>query len=131
MGMLRVRHEATSAAEVRHAIVADLHERELTRDSLDDVALVVSELVGNAVTHVVDSGDLDVEWQLSDVGEHSFVLVRVQDSSTERPQLQRVDTTSTNGRGLAIVAALATDWGVRELAHGKQVWAQVPVRRVL
>lgn len=29
---------------------------------------------------------------------------------------------SDSGRGLRIVAALADQWGVTRLAHGKQVW---------
>lgn len=131
VGMLRVRHDAASASTVRHAITADLSTQALTRDSVDDVVLVASELVGNAVVHVADRADLDVEWQLDNSEDATWVILRVQDGSAQRPTLRHVDALATSGRGLAIVAAVADEWGVRELGEGKQVWARVPVHHVL
>ncbi|GAB2473346.1 ATP-binding protein [Jatrophihabitans fulvus] len=124
MGSLRVRHDATSAGEVRRKIAADLAARSVTPDAIDDVVLVASELVGNAVTHAAEHGSLDVAWQLED----STVIVRVRDGSSEQPHVRTVPETSPNGRGLAIVAAVAVEWGVQPLTDGKQVWARVPVR---
>ena len=93
--------------------------------------LVVSELVGNAVTHVDEPDDLDVEWSLDSRRDGSFVLLRVHDTSTAQPRVKHVGANATNGRGLAIVAAVAAEWGVRTLHSGKQVWARVPVQHVL
>lgn len=126
VGTLLVRHDAASAAAVRRQVAADLTTRSLTADSVDDVLLVISELVGNAITHAADSGELDVVWQL----EGDTVTVRVSDDSTDLPQLKHVDASATNGRGLAIVAAIAQDWGVHRRRGGKQVWARVPVHHL-
>jgi anti-sigma regulatory factor (Ser/Thr protein kinase) len=118
-----VRPDARSAARVRHEIAADLQARSVTQPSIDDVVLVASELVGNAVIHAGAAGDLDIAW---DVEDHA-VVVRVNDASAQQPQLRQAGPTDTGGRGLAIVAAIADDWGVRRAEHGKEVWARVSV----
>ncbi len=123
MGLLHVRHDAASAAVVRAHLGEDLAARSVTRDSVADVLLVATELIGNAVVHSSDVGDLDVGWDIAD----DSVIVRVHDGSSEAPNPRQVDAGSTNGRGLTIVAALAEEWGVNHVAEGKQVWARVPV----
>lgn len=127
MGTLLVRHDASSAALVRREITADLLARSITADSVDDVVLVASELVGNAVVHAKDANDLDVAWDLHG----SAVTVRVHDRSDLMPEPRTADVTATNGRGLAIVAAIADEWGVRETRPGKQVWARIAVTLVI
>lgn len=127
VGTLLVRHDPASAGLVRREVAADLTAQDITRDSVDDVVLVISELVGNAVTHAKDDGDLDVAWQL----ENGTVIVRVHDNSPELPLLRHAESTATGGRGLAIIEALAQEWGVHHAGHGKQVWARVPVRHAI
>lgn len=129
VGMLLVRHDPSSAALVRREIAADLSTRDITPDSVDDVVLVASELVGNAVVHssADNDGNLDVAWELED----DIVLVRVNDSGGGQPELRSVGEDATSGRGLAIVAALSSDWGVRRAGRGKQVWARVPVHHAI
>lgn len=125
VGLLLVRHDPASAAMVRREIAADLTAQSITPDSVDDVVLVASELVGNAVVHADadDEGNLDVGWQLED----GTVIVRVHDAGVGQPQLKQIDDAATSGRGLAIVAAIAADWGVHPVGRGKQVWARVSV----
>lgn len=123
VGMLCVRHDVSSAAVVRREIAADLRERSVTADSVHDVVLVVSELVGNAVVHAEHDADLDVAWDL----DGDTVIVRVQDGSDVAPQPRDAASDATNGRGLAIVAALSAEWGVQRAARGKLVWAKVPI----
>lgn len=133
VGVLAVRHEPASAALVRQAITADLEKQRVTRDTVHDVVLVASELVGNAVVHTDGTDDdhgrsappVDVRWDLED----GTVLLQVADASTDVPRTQRPSSTASSGRGLAIVAAIADDWGVRRTERGKQVWARVPVLR--
>jgi anti-sigma regulatory factor (Ser/Thr protein kinase) len=127
VGTLAVRHDPTSAALVRHSIADDLAGNGIDGDSIDDVVLVASELVGNAVTHAAASFDssLDVSWDL----EADAVIVRVLDGSAELPRQRSTKDTDTGGRGLAIVAAIAADWGVRRNGRGKQVWARVAISR--
>jgi serine/threonine-protein kinase RsbW len=123
MGLLCVRHDAASAAVVREQISVDLEARSVTRDSVEDVLLVATELVGNAVVHSPDVGDLDVAWDV----DGATVIVRVHDSSSVEPRRRTAGSDASNGRGLAIVAAIANEWGVNHVAQGKQVWARVPV----
>lgn len=76
------------------------------KGSLDDVALVVSELAANAVLHAHS----DFTVAVSSRGDR--VRIAVSDSSSAGPVLQNsVAMTSTSGRGVALVAALAQNWG--------------------
>lgn len=126
MGVLAVRHDPTSAALVRHSIADDLADASVTPDSIADVVLVASELVGNAVLHTAASADdLGISWEIG----ADTVTVRVVDPSDTPPRLRTADVSVGGGRGLAIVAALAEDWGTRPLAIGKEIWARVAVSR--
>lgn len=96
-----------------------------------DVELVVSELVTNAVLHAADSEVL----QLSLVNLTDGVRIVVADGSSITPVVRdlsgppgSVDGRSyaTSGRGMALVHALATRWGVDPREHGKQVWVELP-----
>jgi two-component sensor histidine kinase len=127
LGALAVAHDPTSAALVRRSIAADLASEHIARDSIEDVVLVASELVGNAVIHAAASFDhaLDVTWDV----EPEAVVVRVLDGSSDLPRQRSTNENETGGRGLSIVAAIALDWGVRRNDTGKQVWARVPITR--
>jgi hypothetical protein len=51
--------------------------------------------------------------------------VAVTDKSTAEPVLRPLDAASESGRGLALVAALACQWGTESLGWGKRVWADL------
>lgn len=126
VGTLTVQHDVASAAVVRHSIADDLVGNGVHRDSIDDVVLVASELVGNAVVHTgAQPDELAVSWEIEPV----TVVVRVTDTSPTLPRPSSADPNRPGGRGLAIVAAIASDWGVQRSRQGKQVWARVPVDR--
>lgn len=126
VGLLAVNHDPANAAVVRHSIAADLNNHAVAQDRIDDVVLVASELVSNAVVHtaptLVDEG-LDVDWQI----QPDCVLIRVVDASPDLPRPRSTTEYDTRGRGLSIISALALDWGVRRTGSGKQVWARVPI----
>ncbi|XRQ05934.1 ATP-binding protein [Actinomadura welshii] len=105
----------------------------------DDVELIASELVTNAVEHA--PGREEVRVRL--VREPHVVLLEVWDSSDTRPvrklplsasgdeaapDAAALDTghdAFTRGRGLPIVEALSESWGVTPTApRGKWVWAR-------
>ncbi|MFD8469931.1 ATP-binding protein [Streptomyces cyaneofuscatus] len=102
----------------------------------DDVLLVASELVTNAiaVTGVVAAKPTWGELERLDlvhvrlVGLRNSVVVEVWDVSDEPPRLQRVGGDSEDGRGLFLVQELAARWGSYRTAGGKAVWAQMTVR---
>jgi anti-sigma regulatory factor (Ser/Thr protein kinase) len=127
VGVLAVAHEPASAALVRRSIADDLSGRGFAEGTIDDVLIAASELVGNAVRHAPPpwKRELEVSWEL----EPDAVVVRVLDGSAELPMRPPAGVDEPRGRGLAIVAALARDWGVQCNKYGKQVWARVPVRR--
>lgn len=126
MGLLAVAPDPASAALVRHSIAADLLSRRVDHERIDDVVLVASELVTNAVLHAPtpDEAELDVSWEVRP----DSVVVQVLDSNPDLPRQRTANETDTRGRGLYIVAALALDWGVCRTDKGKQVWARLPLR---
>lgn len=90
------------------------------RDSLvDDVRLVVSEFVANAIEHGRGRVTLSI------VVTAGSVIIEVSDSSPAPALLRGADPDALRGRGLAIVAALAHGWGVG--ADGCTTWAEFVV----
>jgi hypothetical protein len=89
-------------------------------EPLDDAALVVSELAANAVLHAQS----DFTVALSSLGDR--VRIAVSDASSDGPVLHdSLPSTAPSGRGVALVAALAQDWGCDvNGADGKVVWAE-------
>jgi anti-sigma regulatory factor (Ser/Thr protein kinase) len=84
--------------------------------SLDVALLLTSELVTNAVRHGAGPVRLRLAWD--DRG----VRVEVADSSLERPILRPIDREAPNGRGLLLVDAMSSGWGVETADDGKTVW---------
>lgn len=85
------------------------------------VELVISELVTNAIAHggaVAAGPQLRIE-----AGE--TLLVSVSDGSLAPPVAQACTTTGESGRGLAIVSAVALEWGTERGREGKRVWARL------
>lgn len=92
----------------------------------DTVTLIVAELANNAAKHGRVVGR-DFRLCLGTVGD-STVRIDVTDTRTERlPVALTPPSDSTTGRGLLLVDALATRWGVRPRvgAPGKTVWAEL------
>lgn len=124
---LPVRHDPASAAVVRHELAADLRRLSIDPACIEDVILVASELVSNAVRHgtPVAARKIDVTWDFEPGG----IVIRVEDGSAHQPAVRRTTPQQADGRGLAIVDAIAADWGVERTKRGKRVWARVIVHR--
>jgi anti-sigma regulatory factor (Ser/Thr protein kinase) len=94
-------------------------------DVLDDITLIVSELVSNAVQH----GEPDILLRMR--MDPLAVDISVLDHGTGGPpeKVAAPSTSATSGRGLSIVDRLASDWGVVPLegGAGKTVWARLLV----
>jgi CheY-like chemotaxis protein len=86
---------------------------------VDPVNLLVSELVGNAVRHT----DSDIEVVIHVLAE--LLRVEVRDGSAVPPAQRTPDPTDVSGRGLALVDAVASRWGVDPLPQGKSVWFEL------
>ncbi|ANH95368.1 hypothetical protein A8713_10750 [Streptomyces sp. SAT1] len=100
-----------------------------------DAALVVSELVTNAVkvTGVLDRQPTWMEMETLSlvtvrlVGLDTSVVIEVWDTSQKMPVLQKPDDDTEGGRGLLLVEETAKDWGSYRTPRGKLVWAEIPV----
>jgi anti-sigma regulatory factor (Ser/Thr protein kinase) len=92
-----------------------------TPELAEDVMLVAGELVANALEH----GRPPVVLHAVSQQPH-LVVVEVIDGG---PPMELAPAPSAvgavRGRGLAIVQALADEWGVRGTGRGKSVWARV------
>jgi anti-sigma regulatory factor (Ser/Thr protein kinase) len=123
---------APDPAAVRQA--REIVRRALTRwrvDAIaDDVVLVASELVSNAVLHGVDGRGLPrgkLEFDLVSTGSH--LVCTVSDPSPEPPVRRDSDEDATGGRGLQLIEALSMCWGWTPggASRGKSVWAVFPL----
>jgi len=90
-------------------------------DTLETVALLVTELVTNAILHARTPLQLTLETR------PGLVRICVEDQSSEQPALRHYESDAVTGRGLALVEQLAASWGVETTASGKAVWCEVPV----
>jgi anti-sigma regulatory factor (Ser/Thr protein kinase) len=89
---------------------------------VDDAALVVTELVANAVLHAGGPVSLRVAW----AGEEPRSLrLEVSDGSPSPPIERSYGTGASTGRGIALVARVASRWGVDRDQGGKTVWAEL------
>jgi anti-sigma regulatory factor (Ser/Thr protein kinase) len=125
MSILAVRHAPSSASIVRREVQAGFLGSGAGEDDAFDAALIASELVSNAVRHAaaLPSGQLAVEWLLDADG---YRISVTDGGSPHRIRSRVVDAGELSGRGLAIVAALAEDWGVSTSPNSAQttVWAR-------
>lgn len=110
------------APAAARAAVRACADRLALGDALEDVQLVVSELVTNAVRH----GRPPVALELETDG--AAVVVAVCDGSPAPPQAREADEAAEGGRGMLLVDLLADGHGVRAQPPGKTVWARVPRR---
>jgi anti-sigma regulatory factor (Ser/Thr protein kinase) len=93
----------------------------------DGVALVISELVTNAITAsgTLTGGPFPVNlWLLAD---GTQVLVMVSDASAIPPGRRSPAEDEEGGRGLMLVEAVSSRWNWSRYGRGKVVWALLDV----
>jgi anti-sigma regulatory factor (Ser/Thr protein kinase) len=114
-------HATVSAGLARRFVAVTLHRWGLGAQ-VEVVALLAGELVTNAVLHTA-SAAIGLVVRLDDRAVH----VGVHDTSSQLPKQDgSVTWDDQSGRGLALVDALATRWGVESAVQGKAVWFEVP-----
>ena len=117
----RVPYSARSAGTVRRWL-ADVAGG-VGDGLLEDLYAVATELIGNAVRHAspLAGDELSIRCRLS-TGEVEFSVT--DGGSAGTPAIRSVDHASPDGRGLHIVNALTSTWGVTDNGEGRTVWAR-------
>jgi anti-sigma regulatory factor (Ser/Thr protein kinase) len=93
--------------------------------AISDAALVISELLSNAIRHArpLPGAWLQVTWVVAG----DSVEVSVSDGGgPTQPRPAQVPLSSLGGRGLSIIENLSRRWGVRADDCGLTVWAVLP-----
>ena len=85
-----------------------------------DVALVVSELVGNACRYARDQVTVRVGVSPGDA-----LRIEIEDDGPGMPLLHPPESMDAAGRGLQIVSTIADRWGADETETGKIVWVEL------
>jgi len=87
---------------------------------VDDAALIVTELLTNAILH----GERPVTMRVRHLDDR--IRVEVEDAGRKMPVTVRQSTEAMTGRGLPLVSALSAAWGVdAKRGGGKAVWAEL------
>lgn len=113
---------ASAVPFVRDRLATVLSAWDLAPEVREDIFLVVTELVSNAVEHAQSPVRLIVRLA------GNTVRVEVRDAAPEPPRLQSHDPWRNRGRGLQMVEALSAQWGWANQPVGKVVWAEVLTR---
>jgi anti-sigma regulatory factor (Ser/Thr protein kinase) len=112
-----------TASRVARAAVRDHFTATLNRNAVADLELVISELVANSVEHGRGTIQLTVE--------HSATAIQgsvTDDGDAFAYTPPDLTSHAPRGRGLAIVDALVTSWGIR---HGStQVWFDITLNAI-
>jgi len=117
---------ASSVGVARRHLVSDLIEAGASASAVTDAALVISELLSNALQHAgpLPGSSIRVGWDL----DADSVRLSVSDGGgPTRPEPGEPTLTTTGGRGLRIVARLSRRWGTLCDDDGTTVWAEVQV----
>ncbi|BDM71147.1 ATP-binding protein [Streptomyces nigrescens] len=135
---------AQTVAEARRFTRSTLTGWRLAADVTENAALVVTELVSNALRHGLRTGEPDAApvargfcvvpapvcpaW-LALTRQETAVLCAVSDAGTDAPVVRTPDPLAESGRGLHLVDRLSDAWGWTPPDHsGKTVWATVSLR---
>jgi anti-sigma regulatory factor (Ser/Thr protein kinase) len=89
---------------------------------VDDVDLVVSELITNALLHARSNRQGGIRLEL--LCRADSLVCRVSDGSARPPAPGQAAETAESGRGLLLVQAVSASWGWSYEPHGKVVWAE-------
>ena len=116
--------DVSSVGDVRWALRNVLEGAGSPLDESDAAALVITELLANAIVHAdCENGLVNVVIKSSDDQIH----IEVTDHNRCPPvQAENVRPDALSGRGLSIVDALSSSWGWDRVDDGNRVWCDVP-----
>ncbi|MFI9599018.1 ATP-binding protein [Streptomyces sp. NPDC052043] len=114
-----------SPAQARRLTRTWLTGWSVCEDTCDAAALVVSELVTNAIVHTASR---QIVCELHDGDELVRIAVRDEGCAPGEPQPSPRQPEEEHGRGLLLVDAVCLAWGAQEQGTGLVVWADLPRR---
>src|SRR4051794_22601067 len=115
--------EPESASRARRFISELCRATRLSAEICETAALLVSELVTNAIIHGKTSATIEVHRP------PDRLRVSVRDDNPVLPAIgDHPKLTAESGRGMQIVSVLADAWGVEKLGSGKAIWFELRVR---
>ncbi|MFI1568058.1 ATP-binding protein [Streptomyces sp. NPDC020490] len=122
---LRLAHDVTAAASARREARILLASWGLPQEQTDDILLIISELVTNAVEHALPP----VALRLRRMGADGGVHIDVSDAGPAASEGARAatGTPAEHGRGRVIIDALSAGHGTRAEAGSVHHWATVGV----
>ncbi|MGI5453915.1 ATP-binding protein [Streptomyces sp. CA-249302] len=112
-----------SPAQARRLLRARLDGWSVCADTCDTAALVITELVTNALVHTASSL---IVCELHDGEDLVRIAVRDEGCAPGAPHPLRARPEEEHGRGLLLIDALCHAWGAHEHGPGLLVWAELP-----
>jgi anti-sigma regulatory factor (Ser/Thr protein kinase) len=109
-----------AVSQARKMLARQLQAWELD-EVIDDLQIVASELVTNAIRY----GTSPVDLCLSLVPGGNLRLEVADSNVTDVPAPRAATDSEPNGRGMPLIDALAADWGVEIRGDRKVVWAEL------
>ncbi|WP_394350136.1 ATP-binding protein [Streptomonospora sp. PA3] len=127
-------HAASSVTSARRRLCSDLRACGVGPAKVDDAAIVLSELLSNALRHAAPlpepfpPGCVQVAWEVENPsaagGRDGWLEVAVRDGGAQTlPRLARPSLSALGGRGLGIVEHIAAKWGTEVDDRVTTVWA--------
>ncbi|RMI40950.1 SpoIIE family protein phosphatase [Streptomyces triticirhizae] len=115
----RLENDPESPGHARRLAIRRLHEWDLA-DLAFATEMIVSELVTNAVRYTEGPVSLRLIRE-------SALICEVSDGSSTAAHVRHAAPDHEGGRGLFLVAQVASAWGTRFHAEGKTIWAEQPL----
>ncbi|WP_226966685.1 ATP-binding protein [Streptomyces phaeolivaceus] len=112
-----------AVAQARRVTRDQLTGWSLCEDTCDTAALVVSELVTNAIVHTAST---QIVCELHDGDDLVRIAVRDEGCAPGEPHPSSQRPEEEHGRGLLLIESLCRSWGAQPVGLGLLVWADVP-----
>ncbi|MGW3072619.1 ATP-binding protein [Kitasatospora sp. NPDC001132] len=116
-----------SAGRARIRFIRQAFEWEVPVDTAETALILLSELVTNACRHARGPRDRMIGVRVL-LPTPSVLRIEVSDANSDLPTVRQATPEDESGRGLELVAALATSWGahLRGDGHiGKTTWCEL------
>ena len=110
--------EPKSATQAR-SLTRDYLQSSCPREAIEIAALLITELVTNAVLHARTPIVVSVE------SSPGTVFLAVDDKAAGEPVARDYGIDAATGRGIKLVRELSTRWGVDRSGVGKRVWCEI------